>query len=75
MSSDLIRDDLEIKWNKIKTEAKKVLVGNIYVPLNNEEQLHTLAKVSESLKSDTSIFLGDFNARYTVWDKHAKQNT
>ena len=29
----------------------------------------------ESLKNETIILLGDFNARNTVWDKHAKQNT
>ena len=37
----IIRDDLEIVWNEIKTYGKKVLIGNIYVP-PNEEQLHTL---------------------------------
>ena len=51
-----------------------MLGGNIYVPPNNKEKLHALDKVLESLKSDTTILLGDFNARDTVWDKHAKQN-
>ena len=52
-----------------------MLVRNIYVLPNNEEQLHTIGKVLESLKNETIIFLGDFNARNTVWDKHIKQNT
>ena len=52
-----------------------MLVGNIYVPPNNEKQLHTLDKVLESLKNETVILLGDFNARNIVWDKHTKQNT
>ena len=39
-----------------------MLVGNIYVAPNNEEQLHTLEKVLESLKNETIILLGDFNA-------------
>ena len=33
---------MEIVWSEIKTEGIKVFVGNIYVPPNNEEQLHTL---------------------------------
>ena len=52
-----------------------MLIENIYVPPNNEEQLHTLDKVLESLNSETIILLGDFNARNTVWDNHVKQNT
>ena len=52
-----------------------MLVENIYVPPNSEEQLHTLEKVLESLKIETIILLGDFNAKNTVWDKYAKQNT
>ena len=63
---DLIRDDLEIAWNEIKTEGEKVLVGNIYVPPKNEEQLHTLEEVFQSLKNDTIILLRDFNARNAV---------
>ena len=43
-----------------------MLIGNIYVPPNNEEQLHTLDKVLGSIKSETVISLGDFNARNTV---------
>ena len=52
-----------------------MLVRNIYVLLNNEEQLHILGKVLESLKNETILLLDDFNARNTVWDKHAKHNT
>ena len=52
-----------------------VLIGNIYVPPNNEEQLHTPDKVLECLKNETIILLGDFNARNTAWDNHFKQNT
>ena len=52
-----------------------MLIGNISVPLNNEEQLHTLDKVLESLNSETIILLGDVNARNTVWDNHVKQST
>ena len=43
---DLIRDSLEIVWSKVRTEEEQVLVGNIYVPPNNGEQLHTLDKVT-----------------------------
>ena len=39
-----------------------------------EEQLHTLDKVLESLKNETIILLGGFNASNKVWDKHSKQN-
>ena len=39
---DLIMDDQDIVRNEIKTEGKKVLAENIYVPPNSEEQLHTL---------------------------------
>ena len=56
---DLIRDDLEIVWNEIKTEEKNVLVGNINVSPNNKGQLHTLDKVLDSLENETIILLGD----------------
>ena len=72
---DLIMYDQEIVWNEIKTEGKKVLAENIYVPPNNEEQLHTFDKVLDSFKNEIIILLGDFNARNSVWDKHVKQNT
>ena len=62
-------------WNEIKTQGKKVFIGNIYIPPYNEEQLHTLDKVLESLNNDTITLLGDFIARSTVWDKHTKQKT
>ena len=62
-------------WNEIKTQGKKVFIGNIYIPPYNEEQLHTLDKVLESLNNDTITLLGDFVARSTVWDKHTKQKT
>ena len=42
-------------------QGKKLLVGNIYVPPNNEEKLNTLGKVLESLQNETTILLGDFN--------------
>ena len=58
---------------KSRLKGKKVIIGNIYVPPNNEEQLHTLDKILESLKNET-IIIGDFNnARNTVCDKHVKQ--
>ena len=57
---DLIRDDLKIVWSEIKTKGIKVLVGNIYVPTNNEEQWHTLDKFLENLKNETIILLADF---------------
>ena len=58
---------------KSRMKGKKLVIGNIYFPPNNEEQLHTLDKVLESLKNET-IILGDFNnARNTVCDKHIKQ--
>lgn len=48
-----ISDNLVIVWIEIKTEGEKVLVGNMYVPPRNEEQLHTLDKFLESLKNET----------------------
>ena len=59
---------------KSRLKGKKVL-GNIYVPPNNEEQLHTPDKVLESLKIETVILLDDFIATHIVWDKHMEQNT
>ena len=67
-------DDQDIVRNEIKKKRKKVLAENIYVPPNSEEQLHTLDKVLESFKNEIIIFLGGFNARNSVWDKHVKQN-
>ena len=60
---DLVKNDLEIVGNKIKTEEKKVRVVNTYVPPNSEG--HNLEKVFESLKNDSIILLGDFVARKT----------
>lgn len=55
----IIRDDLEIVWNEIKTYGKKVLIGNIYVPPNNEEQFITL---DARLKNEAIALLGDFHS-------------
>ena len=60
---DFIRDGLVIVWNEIKTEGKKVLAGNIFVSRKNEEQLHSLDKVLESLKKETKTqyWINTFN--------------
>ena len=72
---DLTRNDLEIIWNEIKVEGKKVLIGNMYVPPYNEEQLEILDRVLENIRNENIILLGDFNARNTIWDKQATKNT
>ena len=33
---DLSHEDLEIIWNKRQIQGKKTLVGDIYIPLGNE---------------------------------------
>ena len=71
---DLITKDLEMVWSEIEINEKKVLIGNIYIPPNNIEQLHALDKFLENHKDENLIILGDFNARNTLWDIHCNKN-
>ena len=72
---DLIMENLEMIWNEIDIDNKKILIGNIYVPPNNVDQLHKLDNILEKLKDQRLIIVGDFNARNKMWDKHSKINT
>ena len=73
--NDLIRNDLEMVWIKIHIEGKKVVIGNMYVPPKNVEQLYILDEVSEKLRSKDLMIIEDFNARNSVWDKHCKSSS
>ena len=72
---DLINQDLEMVCADLETNAKRVLIGNIYIPPNKIEQIHVLDRFLEDQRDKAIIILGDFNARNTLWDKHINQNS
>ena len=71
---DLINQDLEMVWTELEINARRVLIGNIYIPPNKMEQIHVLDRFLEDQRDKAIIILGDFNARNTLWDKHTNQS-
>ena len=61
-------------WTELEINAKRVLIGNIYIPSNKIEQIHVLDRFLEDQIDKAIIILGDFNVRNTLWDKHINQN-
>ena len=70
---DLITKNLEMVWSELEINGKKVLIGNIYAPPKNIEQLHEVDKFLEKQKEENLIILGDFNARNTLCDKYCSK--
>ena len=71
---DLIRNDLEIVWNEIHIEGKRVLILNIYVSSKNVDQLYILNEVLQKLRSKDLMMTRDINARNSMWQKHCKSS-
>ena len=61
-------------WTELEINARRVLIGNIYIPPNKIEQIHVLDRFLEDQRDKAIIILGDFNARNTLWDKHTNQS-
>ena len=70
---DLINQDLEMVWTELEINARRVLIGNIYIPPSKIEQIHVLDRFLEDQRDKAIIILGDFNAQNTLWDKHTNQ--
>ena len=61
-------------WTELEINAKRVLIGNIYIPSNKIEQIHVLDRFLEDERDKAIIILGDFNVRNNLWDKDINQN-
>ena len=72
---DLSGPDLELAWNEMQIQRTETLVGNIYIPPGNENQLRKLDMELKKHKGKAILLAGDFNCRNTLWDKHIKRNT
>ena len=44
---NMINQDLEMVWTELKINAKRVLIGNIYIPTKKTEQIHVLDRLLE----------------------------
>ena len=66
---------LECIWNTMYINKKLVLIGNIYVPPGDSEQLDYLDQFLEQNQNGNIVILGDFNSRSTMWDKRVKKST
>ena len=55
---DLINQDLEMVWTDLETNAKRVLIGNIYIPPNKIEQIHVLDRFLEDQRDKAVIIFG-----------------
>ena len=71
---DLSHKDPEIIWNEMHIKGNKTLVGNIYIPLGNENHLHILDMELEKQKGENILLIGDFNSRNKTWDRNANNN-
>ena len=57
-------------WSELEINARRVLIGNIYIPPNKIEQIPVLDRFLEDQRDKAIIILGDFNARNPLRDKH-----
>ena len=72
--NDLSRKDIELLWNEMQIQGKKVLIGNIYIPPGKINDLYILDMELEKHKGENILLVGDFNSKNTLWDKNAKTN-
>ena len=56
---DLINQDLEMVWSELEINAKRVFIGNIYIPPNKTEQIHVLDRFLEDQGDKAIIIFGD----------------
>ena len=50
------------------------LIGNIYIALGNENQLHLLDNELEQHKEKSILLVGDFDSCSNTWDKYIGQS-
>ena len=72
--NDLSRKDIELLWNEMQIQGKKVLIGNIYIPPGKINDLYILDMELEKHKGENILLVGGFNSKNTLWDKNAKTN-
>ena len=53
---NMINQDLEMVWTELKINAKRVLIGNIYIPPKKTEQIHVLDRLLEDQR-DKAIMI------------------
>ena len=60
---------LESVWCDIYFENKKILLGSVYIPPDNEQDMglliETLGRISD--ENENVIVMGDFNAKHPMW--------
>ena len=71
---DLINQDLEMDRTELEINAKRVLIGNIYIPSKMIEQIHVLDRFLDNQEDKAIIILKDFNTQNTLWNKDINQD-
>ena len=61
---DLNNPSSELVWCEIYVENRKILLGSVYVPPENEQDMDLLIETLKSISNDNEnvIVMGDFNA-------------
>ena len=75
--NDLLSNKIEMIWNEMEINNKKTLIGNIYIPPGDINQLHALDQELEKHRDKNLILLGDFKTKQNknkTWDKNVKHN-
>ena len=65
---DLNDPDLEAVWCDIYLQNKKILVGSVYVPPDEEDSMRLLIRTMNNVSSHENVLImGDFNAKHPMW--------
>ena len=66
---DLNNRWLESTWCEIYVENRKILLGSVYVPPENEQTMELLIKTLKTVANECEnvIVMGDFNAKHPMW--------
>ena len=66
---DLDNPLLELVWCEIYVERRKILLGSVYIPPDNEHDMELLIKMLNMISAgnENVILMGDFNARHPMW--------
>ena len=65
---DLNNPLLEAVWCEIYLENRKILVGSVYIPPDEDESMMLLIETLKVVSSyENVIVMGDFNAKHPMW--------
>ena len=71
---DLDNANIEGLWTEIEYGKESILIGNVYIPPKDHNQLELLDNHIANIKHSKLILLGDFNSKNKLWDDNAKYN-